>query len=1135
MRLRKNNIRFWGPPMKISSKNLLLAVFISLMVIASSLMVLTAITLTTNEEVAFADPATYTGIGSGTANDPYLVYTADELRQLPALQAQDLNKAMYVQLMSDIDLQGDEDHQWTPFRFRGTFDGNGYTISGIYVNLPSISDVGGLFTDIKPVYQTPTRIKNLTVRGEVTGEHTVGGIVGKMNHYELYNSNDLQRSEISNCRSYVNVKGAYSVGGIAGSASSLCDIQWCSHEGSVTATGKNFDDNAYAGGIVGTTYSDVRYCYNDGVVEAKDSDGKYIGGIIGYSSSEDLYGKVYYGKPYACHNYGDVIGGTAHVGPIQGGRNGELIPSGTNYYRIGCGGTFTTDSYGITAEAFKQKSTFEPSNSWKFDDSNEDTGYGCWDMGEKYPVLKPFERLWVGGKNVNLSSYNTTTDINSGWEYYKATNTLVIHSSFETNKLDAIIYSELDDLNIEVKLYSYFHFYKESAEPVYGIYSKGNLHLAQRTYVDYDGDRHYGSIKVYGNATSTKMAKAPSCYGIYCEGDLTIDSGIFDISSSIATSVDGQSTGIYAKSVTINGGSVLATGYTDADVEHLGKSYGIVTQNGVRVNEGSYGLTGVGADRGIIGSVSTEITGSKYESYSSILSKIQTDVSSPRYDCAYRPSYLKDLTDSITVEIGNYGSMSEDVVVLAADGADFDAIANYTNKLRAIKNPYSITYPESKDTLDELEEIYNNLTPKQKSMISDDDLDYHQLLIDHYIADETVDSINEIDNVSLDKEDKDKIEKAKELYLNLTDNQKDLIPSNIDDTMKEIIEEFYDLIIDDITTKVNDISEVIYPDPNGKVNKAKDAYNDLTNDEKAVIPQDIKDKLDEAVRKYEKMEDDATRQKVEDKDTGVSIETDGSAGIPRYVELRVEIKSQVSTKEGIIDEAKVQQALGKNQRIVKVFSVKLIQTIDGVETEIQPSDIEEGMKIKVYLVVPNNMKTKGMSILHIHNDGTIDVINKVQVKDGVAIIEVASLSEFAFAENIKGGAHGFCVGWVVFIFVILEMLCACLYAVLRFGLIKDIIAKCKLDVLYGKMDLLTLIGLCVSGAIFLFALIALCVHQCAISIISFILAVIICGGFSFFFVQDRGIIKFIKQKEAEGPEEVNTEEQDGDMKDKPQE
>ena len=110
-------------------------------------------------------------------------------------------------------------------------------------------------------------------------------------------------------------------------------------------------------------------------------------------------------------------------------------------------------------------------------------------------------------------------------------------------------------------------------------------------------------------------------------------------------------------------------------------------------------------------------------------------------------------------------------------------------------------------------------------------------------------------------------------------------------------------------------------------------------------------------------------------------------------------------------------------------------------------------------------------------------------------------------------SHGFCVGWVGFIFVILELLCTCVYVIIRFGLFKDLVAKCKLDGAYAKMDLLTLIGLCVAGAMFIFSLIALCVHPCGAAITTFIFAFIICGGFTYFFLDDKGIIKKLLNKD----------------------
>jgi len=1097
--------------MKTKNRELLAVVVLSLFVVICSTAIVVSINNTVKDEMVYAD-AVYTGIGSGTKDDPYFVYTAEELRQLKDLQSS--SEPMYVQMMSDIDLGGSS-NPWIPYIFKGVFDGNGYTISGLYVNNPTTSGVG-LFKELTSLYNKPSKIKDLTVRGEVIGGTSVGGIVGKMSYYEHY-TDDITACEISNCRSYVKVTGEYSVGGIAGVADAFCDICYCGNEGDVTATSKNSNSCAFAGGIVGSTYSYVRVSYNAGTIKAEDEEAKYIGGIIGYSYDKTIDSEGHYGIPYVTHNYGNVIGGTEEVGPIQGGRKSDLIPSGTNFYRSNCGGSYTNDSTAIAPEQYNDKSSFA-SYAWNFTDSNEETGWGYWDMGENYPVIKPFEKLWVLGKNVNPLSYDVTMGINGrGWKYYKATNTLVFSTAdLETDKLDAFIDCQLDDLNIILQMDTDWYQLKQTTQnPVYGIYAKGNLNIWQRYK---EGTTYYGNIEIYLNKNTTKVAKAPSCYGIYCGGNLTIGSGYIDVDSGISTSADGQSTGIYAKSLIVNRGTLAATGYFGADENHVGKSYGIVTEDGVKVKEGTYGVFGVGMDKGIIGSFATELEGSKYESYTSISSKIASN-SEARYN-AVRESYmLKNLTDSTKVEIGNYAALTEDAVAVAVDELDITTVNGFTSKVKAI-NPNTITYPESKETVEELQDAYNDLTSAQKKMVANDIIDAYQNILDLYIADKTIDFINEIDNVSLQPEDVEKIKKAKDLYVNLTPDQKALIPDNVKDAFDDILEEYYELIIEEITNKVNDIGEVEYNDrTKEKIDTAKGAYDALTDEEKAAIPQNVKDNLDEAVREYEKMEDNATRKKVEDKDTGVSIETDGSVGIPRYVELRIEIKSEVTKKEGVIDEAKIQQALGKNQRIVKVFSVKLIQTINGVEEEIQPSDIKEGMKIKVYMVVPDNMKTKGMSILHIHNDGTIDVINKVQVKDGVVMIEVASLSEFAFAEDLNADlditSHGFCVGWVVFIFAILELLCTCVYVIIRLGLLKEIVAKCKLDCLYEKINLLTFIGLCVSDVLFIFALIALCKHVCALTVIMFILMLLMNAVFRCYLLLDLKVFDTLK-KECKG-------------------
>ena len=130
-------------------------------------------------------------------------------------------------------------------------------------------------------------------------------------------------------------------------------------------------------------------------------------------------------------------------------------------------------------------------------------------------------------------------------------------------------------------------------------------------------------------------------------------------------------------------------------------------------------------------------------------------------------------------------------------------------------------------------------------------------------------------------------------------------------------------------------------------------------------------------------------------------------------------------------------------------------------------------------------------------------------------VETDRLSEFAFLveKTTDGGKgtvstrHGFCVGWVVFIFVMLELLYLALYVLLWLPKAAFIVKKCKLSalddfrkghILFGRVDLLHFIGLCFSGAVFIFALVALCVHVCPVTIVCLVFALLIFAAFLFF-------------------------------------
>ncbi len=174
-------------------------------------------------------------------------------------------------LMKNIDLSticgksivdGDgnkEEVSWTPIgesanHYSGTFDGNGFEVSGLYINN---STKLGLFAYIG----TDGELYNIGVSGSVTGSTTeVGGLVG------------WNEGFVINCYSLVNVQGGNNVGGIAGFSKG--NIANCYNRGNVKGTNN-------IGGIVGQNFTGgyVGYSYSTGEITGT---ARY-GGVVGWN------------------------------------------------------------------------------------------------------------------------------------------------------------------------------------------------------------------------------------------------------------------------------------------------------------------------------------------------------------------------------------------------------------------------------------------------------------------------------------------------------------------------------------------------------------------------------------------------------------------------------------------------------------------------------------------------------------------------------------------------------------------------------------------------------------------------------------------------------------------------------------
>ncbi len=148
--------------------------------------------------------------------------------------------------------------------YTGDFNGNGHTISGIYVDGKNASN-GGLFGYVG----TGGSIHDLTLEDSViTGNGSYyGGIAGDL------------KGTVANCHvaDTVSVVGKAYVGGIVGELDTGGKVSACSNAGSVKDTGTGGNTGGIAGRVYSSLSNALTDCANTGTV----SGYRYVGGIAG--------------------------------------------------------------------------------------------------------------------------------------------------------------------------------------------------------------------------------------------------------------------------------------------------------------------------------------------------------------------------------------------------------------------------------------------------------------------------------------------------------------------------------------------------------------------------------------------------------------------------------------------------------------------------------------------------------------------------------------------------------------------------------------------------------------------------------------------------------------------------------------
>ena len=209
-------------------------------------------------------------------------------------------------------------NKWTPIgkggmAYVGTFDGNGHTVNGVYVNDENIGYAGffGLIGDINANNKYSGYVKNLTI-----GENSL--ILG----YECGESG--------------------STGGVAATAMSIDTLENCINRATVAGKSSYVPFNSSAsrvgmvGGIVGCMAGKAENCENYGTVISDN----YAGGIAGNLTGgrTNTYARAHVSLEN-CRNYGEVYGNEAFVSATEtSGHAGGIVGNSGGGSTAGCDG-----------------------------------------------------------------------------------------------------------------------------------------------------------------------------------------------------------------------------------------------------------------------------------------------------------------------------------------------------------------------------------------------------------------------------------------------------------------------------------------------------------------------------------------------------------------------------------------------------------------------------------------------------------------------------------------------------------------------------------------------------------------------------------------------------------------------------
>ncbi len=216
----------------------------------------------------------YFASGSGTVGSPYVVNSAQTLMYTTLCQS----SSIYFIQTATFDLGGSST-PWVPIPLYGQYNGNGFSITGLYVNNATASANDGLFTTIN----TGASVSNLTISSaSVTSAGTNIGILAGSSSGSItgvtVSGTVATQGTIATTVIIGSLVGNLASGGTITTSTSTANVTW----GATTLTGTT----VRMGGLVGNTSgTSITLCSYVGTITATQRVGTFVlnavGGLVG--------------------------------------------------------------------------------------------------------------------------------------------------------------------------------------------------------------------------------------------------------------------------------------------------------------------------------------------------------------------------------------------------------------------------------------------------------------------------------------------------------------------------------------------------------------------------------------------------------------------------------------------------------------------------------------------------------------------------------------------------------------------------------------------------------------------------------------------------------------------------------------